>query len=197
VLGRSLHSSMSRQEHNDARPPVTFHRRARARAAVTSGSTSVGASVTAGPAQPAFRQAGRLQVGGPRRARAREAPLVADSAELLIWAQGKVGEMLGPTSQGKRHDLEPFPDGKSWPPVIRHRYRDMARIKTDELRAYLTSAREKYLANDGRIAASRTQRHPALDRLRALARQDGGKSAQKHIIICALLHAYSASKNKQ
>jgi hypothetical protein len=38
---------------------------------------------------------------------------------------------------------------------------------------------------------------PALDRLRALARHDGGKSAPKHIIICALLHAYTVSKNKQ
>jgi hypothetical protein len=73
-------------------------------------------------------------------------------------------------------------------------------------RAYLADAREKYLANDGRIAARtplnaacRTQRPPprSTASARALARQGGGKSAPKHIIICALLYAYTVSKNKQ
>jgi hypothetical protein len=41
--------------------------------------------------------------------------------------------MLGPatTPDGKRpnqHTTEHFPPGKSFPPVVRHRYRDMAKI---------------------------------------------------------------------
>jgi hypothetical protein len=78
--------------------------------------------------------------------------LVADSAELLIWAQGKVGEMLGETSPGKRHDKEPSPPGESLDRMARHRYRDMARIGAGELRAYLVGARERYLADDVRIS---------------------------------------------
>jgi hypothetical protein len=60
--------------------------------------------------------------------------LVADAAELLIWAQGKVGGMLGETSPGRRHDKEPSPRGEGLDHNARHRYRDMARIKPDELR---------------------------------------------------------------
>ena len=58
--------------------------------------------------------------------------LVADAGELLLWAQGKVGGMLGETSPGKRHDKEPSPRGEGLDHNARHRYRDMAKIGADE-----------------------------------------------------------------
>jgi hypothetical protein len=66
--------------------------------------------------------------------------LVADAAELLLWAQGKVGGMLGSatTPDGKRpnqHTKELSPPGESLDHNARHRYRDMAKIDADELRA--------------------------------------------------------------
>jgi hypothetical protein len=87
--------------------------------------------------------------------------LVADAAELLIWAQGKVGRMLGEPKQGRPEGSTvaadgtlTSPDGEVKPPdrMARHRYRELAGIDEEELQGYLVEAREKYLADDARIA---------------------------------------------
>jgi len=123
--------------------------------------------------------------------------LVADSAELLIWAQGKVGEMLGETSPGKRHDKEPSPPGESLDRNARHRYRDMARIDETELSTYLADARGKYLADDARIAVfspravhpqALAEHHRQVDRLRpapprppaGCSGRPAGRAGQRH-----------------
>jgi hypothetical protein len=95
--------------------------------------------------------------------------LVADSAELLLWAQSKVGEMLGETTKGKRHDREPSPSGESIDRMARHRYRDMARIGEGNLQAYVAEARTKYLADDARTG-------PACTAIRRLRHAPGRES---------------------
>jgi hypothetical protein len=78
--------------------------------------------------------------------------LVADAAELLIWAQGKVGQMLGkapkPGKDVGRGRALVSPDGEAIDRMARHRYRELAGIEEEELHAYLAGAREKYLADD-------------------------------------------------
>jgi hypothetical protein len=58
--------------------------------------------------------------------------LVADAAELLIWAQSKVGQILGPAPKpGKdvgRGRALALPDGNTIEPTARHRYRELAGI---------------------------------------------------------------------